>query len=317
MRLRLSLALWTPCAVCVGIACSTPDVAPSPIEPAHTKPQDAGAGDASTQDAAPPDDDAAVCTDCPDSGLDAAAATWIPATHALIDTAFQVDLAATGQQRLNSIDVVQNVGNMTLSGANHRGIAYLSHEWTSAGYTLFDFISVAEDGTDLAVTYLYCQGADLGYAYTESFLHPLDWEVTTGTCDAVMQSATVQADLPALTVRPTPIDTGITIAGTAITLNAGAGSVELAGKTWDLTPFNTVDCTDCPDGPWYELHCMLERDSEGCFGIVYLFPDQLDSVMLTGVVCLPSLETPSQSYNATWTGAVPPMLPLPPWRLSP
>jgi hypothetical protein len=320
MRLRASFALIVLVMLCVSIACSQSDDPSSPLDPDPAQRQEAGT-DASGEADAPADDmDAAsdahdARADGPDD--DAPSTAWLPATNGSLATDFQVDVAAIGEGRLDSVDIAGNRGSVVLSGAKHRGVAYLTHDWTSAGYTLVDFLSVAEDGTDLAVTYLYCEGADLGYAYTESFLHPLDWEVTTGTCDALMQSTVVQVELPALRAKPTPIDTGITISGTAITLAGGVGSVELTGKTWDLTAFNTVDCTDCPDGPWYELHTILERADEGCFGILYLFPDQPDSILLTGVVCLPSLDTASLSYDATWTGVVPAVLPVLPWRPHP
>jgi hypothetical protein len=306
----------------MALACSSSDERPSSL---------GSTGDASVNDAhhdadipdgsvetdvtdAGCEDCADACEDCEDGGTDANDAVWIPATEGSYPALFDLSAAGAGESRLDELLVSDNIASLTLVGAPHRGFAYTSHEWTAAGYTLFDVISIAEDGSDFAVTYLYCSGTELLYAYTESFLHPMDWETTTGSCDYLMESRDTPVDLPALNTVPTAIDTGVSIQGTGIDLGPLGGSIEVDGALWELIPFNTVDCTDCPDGPWYEVHSMLRKANEGCFGILYLYPDAPNQVELGYAICLPSLDQPYQMYDATWSGAVPAQLMTMPWR---
>jgi len=94
--------------------------------------------------------------------------------------------------------------------------------------------------------------------------------------------------------------------------------VKLDGETWSLVPFNTVDCTaDCPGGSWIELHSMLLRDQQGCFAILYLFPQSPDHVQLSYTLCLPSLERPTATYDADWSGTLPPKMTPMMWRPAP
>jgi hypothetical protein len=230
-----------------------------------------------------------------------------------------VDFTATsvtgnGTTRLGDVTVAANVADYTLLGVPHVGVAYQHHVW--AGYTLYDIVSVAEDGSNLAVTYLYCQGTDLPYAYTESFTLAMDYEVASGTCSGTETDTTVPVDFPALAVAPTAMDTGMTIAGADLQLGPTGGWIDLAGKTWELLPFNTVDCsTECPGGSWYELHSMLVRPAEACFTILYLHLADPGTVQLAYTLCLPTLDTTDGLYDAAWSGTIVPKLRgLPRWR---
>lgn len=242
----------------------------------------------------------------------------IPATMGQAQMGFTVAASGAGQKRLDALDIAQDTGTLTLEGSAHRGIAYQMHDWGQAGYVLYDVLSVAEDGSDLAVTYLYCQGTNLPYAYTESLVHPMDWETTAGTCEGTGTPMTAAADLPALSVTTQPLNTGISIQGSDLQLGAAGGNVVLGGKQWQLVPFNTVDCsTNCPGGSWYEIHTLLTADQQGCFAILYLFPDSPTYVQLSYTMCLPSLERPTATYQADWTGAVQPKLLPMMWRPAP
>lgn len=308
-------------------ACSSSDEKADPLGP--TLPQDAAAADAASTDAdattdtttdVMPDVDLPdACSDCPDAeaGPIDAGTPFLPASNGTFVTSFQLSSTGTGTVRVDDVSLTDNVGTVQLAGVEHRGVAYLSHEWTEAGYTLFDVISIAQDGSDFAVTYLYCQGTQLVNAYTESFTLSLDWENATGACDFVMQSFETQAVLPRLDAHPTVMDSGITVAGAQIALDENGGMVEVLGSSWELLPFETVDCTECPGGPWYEVHSMLHRPEAGCFGILYLFPDSPDEVMLANVLCLPGFEQPYQMYAASWSGSVPPETTGRRWRLPP
>ncbi len=259
-----------------------------------------------------------------------------------LEAAFSVDASGYGTDRLGGIEVAANLASLELSGVAHRGLAYQHHDWQSAGYVLFDLLTVAEDGSNLAVTYLYGQGDALPYAYTESFEHPMDWENTGGEVDWSEQPTTVQPDMPELVARPAPLDVGIDISGDALWLQDEAGGVLLGGVSYALLPFATVDCSDCPGGPWLEIHALLEeeerRETSGsplsrgtsgsplsrgacavgsngdgkgrgtsalaCFGIVYLFPNTPDYAQLSYGICLPDLSTPEGDFEVSWSGSL-------------
>jgi hypothetical protein len=220
--------------------------------------------------------------------------------------AFRVDAEGSGDDRVDSARVEENRVELILEGAPHRGLAYQHHDWQSAGYVLFDLITVAEDGSNLAVTYLYGQGDLLPYAYTESFLHPMDWESTSGSVAWSEQPTEVEPSIPALEARPDPTDLGVTIAGDALWLEGAAGGVTVDGVGYELLPFASVDCTDCPGGPWLELHSLLVEGADACFGIVYLFPEEPGYAQLSYGFCLGSLSTLEGSYEVDWSGSLPP-----------
>jgi hypothetical protein len=204
-----------------------------------------------------------ACTTDSDSKLDTDPPGDTSTPAASLETSFTVDASGSGDSRLQTVTVQDNLASLVLSGVSHRGVAYQHHDWQSTGYVLFDLLTVAEDGSNLAVTYLYGQDGQLPYAYTESFEHPMDWETTTGTVDWQETPTMVSPDIPELTGRPEPLDVGISINGDELWLEGDSGEILLEGQTYDLLPFATVDCTDCPGGPWLELHCLLDGVGSG------------------------------------------------------
>ncbi len=311
--MRSTTLLAFTAALC-ATACSSSDqrAAPSGLGGAHTGgTATAGTGAGGSSSGGAP---GGSCADCSGASAgqggsgasqDSGAAPWLPATSDTSQLPFKLNVAGSGTARLTSVHVTDNRVELLLLGAAHRGVVYTSHDWVAAGYTLYDVISIAEDGADLAVTYLYCVGTDLQYAYTESFQHALDWEPMSGTCDVLMGAYDTQVDLPALSALPGGFNSGISISGAGVEVNPLGGDLELSGSSWELTPFATVDCTDCPGGPWLEVHSLLRAANRGCFGILYLYPEDPMRVDFTNAICLPDLSQPAQSYSATWSGMVP------------
>jgi hypothetical protein len=223
-----------------------------------------------------------------------------PATSGALELSFSLDVSAEGRDRLSEVALATDVGGLALDGAAHAAVAYQDHDWESAGYHLYDLLSVAEDGTDLGVTYLYCDGEDVPYAYTESFDLPMDWESASGSCVGEQVETDASVELPALRVTPEAVPTGVTFEDGEM----AGGDVTLDGTTRTWIPFNTVDCTDCPGGPWYELHSLLVGDSEACFAIAYLFPDDPTFAQWEYGLCLPSLSRPAGVVEGSWSGAL-------------
>ena len=226
-----------------------------------------------------------------------------PASDSL-RTAFTLDATGMGSDRLAAVEVQGNVVELELSGVSHRGVAYQHHDWQSTGYVLFDLLTVAVDGSNLAVTYLYGQDGALPYVYTESFEHPMDWENSSGAVTWLDASTVVTPGIPELLARPQPTDVGITITGDELWLSGTSGGILLEDRSYELLPFATVDCTDCPGGPWLELHCLFVDEDRSCFGIVYLFPDEPGLAQLSYGLCLPDLQTPSDEFGVAWSGTL-------------
>jgi len=256
------------------------------------------------------------CPTAADSKLDTAPpGDTAPPDLPSLEAEFSVDASGYGTDRLGGIEVAANIVELELSGVAHRGLAYQHHDWQGTGYVLFDLLTVAADGSNLAVTYLYEQDGGLPYAYTESFDHSMDWETSGGTVDWAEEPTTVRPELPELVARPSPLDVGISIGGEQLWLEGSEGEITLAGATYELMPFATVDCTDCPGGPWLEIHALLGGDEQStrkschqsalaCFGIVYLFPNEPDYAQLSYGICLPSLETPEADFEVSWSGTL-------------
>jgi hypothetical protein len=226
-----------------------------------------------------------------------------PETEGTLANTFTLDAEGAGERRLDGVTLLDSAGTLTLSGRDHLAVAYQDHDWQSAGYHLYDVLSVAEDGSNLAITYLYCQGEDMPYAYTESFSHPMDWEVSEGVCTGRAQASDATVSLPALRALPPAFDPGVRIDGDDVSWDGERGQVTLGGVERALHPFNTVDCTDCPGGPWLEVHAMLVGD-DACFGILYLFPEEPSYVQVSYTMCLPTLARPEGTLSADWTGTV-------------
>ena len=97
--------------------------------------------------------------------------------------------------------------------------------------------------------------------------------------------------LEQLNSLPKPVRTGITITGSKISLspNGEAGWVIVNQVNNTLLPFNTVDCSDCGNGGWYELHSMISADStSACFVIAYLEFSDHSEVILDYGLCFPT-----------------------------
>lgn len=145
-----------------------------------------------------------------------------------------------------------------------------------------------------------CADDALPYIYTESFVHPMDWEASEGSCLDDRQEATLVPELPPLTTLPEVIETGITFPEGDLS----EGRIAVGGVSRDFLPFNLVDCSECAGGPWYELHAMLAGEDDACFAILYLFPEDPTFVQVEYGLCLPTLERLSEVVEAPWEGAL-------------
>jgi hypothetical protein len=256
---------------------------------------------APVNDHVPPDSagDSASSADTAGSD-DTGSAEWGPTSGNLANT-FTVDVSASGEDRLDALSLTSSVGTLSLLGEGHGAVAYGDQDWASAGYHLYDVLSVAQSGDSLALTYVYVEGSAVPYVYTEGYGVPVDWEYASGTAQGRSVPADAEVTLPALRALPPPMSTGIRVTGSDLTLDDTGGTMTLGGVTRSVHPMALVDCSDCPDGPWYEVHVVL-AGSDACFGILYLYPDDPSWVDLEYGLCLPTLERLDGALDASWTG---------------
>jgi hypothetical protein len=281
----------------------------------------------SADDSTPPDDSTAPDDSATndDSSSDSATTPGViaPATDGSFSVPFDVLVTGSGTPVVDAVSIEHDVGPVTLFGTTQSSVVWTEQEF--AGTTLLFTLSIAPDGQAINVTYFYCYGGTLGYVYIVGYGQPLAGAYTTGKCPQTSKPLDVAVRLPALTALPEPVAKGISIDGDELSLEGGAGTAELGGHTYDFTPFATVDCSKCATPGWYELHVLLHRAGEACYGVLYLFPDDPTRAQIAWTLCVPSLTQPDGKkgvdYDVTWSGSFPPdiapVAPPYPWHPPP
>jgi hypothetical protein len=226
-----------------------------------------------------------------------------PATVGTLTLPWALQADGAAPPRVPVVAVRENLAELAVDGAAHLGTAYLAHfEW--AGYDVYDILSVAADGSSLAVTYLYCRGDSLAWVWTLSYAQPLSVSpaLTGGGCASARHTQASQVSLPPLLALPPARRSGFTIAGADLHLADAVGGIVITGDLYNVYVLTVIDCSSCPGGPWYEVLCLFRRVGEAGFGILYLYPGSPDRVTLSHVLMLPGLTPRSQSYAAKWSG---------------
>ncbi len=227
-----------------------------------------------------------------------------PATSGRLSLPWRLQANGSAQQRVAAIDVRDNLAELLVDDAWHDGLAYQAH-FGYAGYDLYDVLSIAKDGSNLAVSYLYCEGRSLAWVWTLSYSQPLSpsLAVPGGACQSAPSSEPFEVRLPALMALPPPRRSGFTITGPQISLMDTGGAIVIGGSTYNADVLTVVDCSSCPGGSWYEVHCLFRRAGEAGFGILYLHRGARGFVQLEYTLMLPTLSRAAQLYDATWVGA--------------
>jgi len=237
----------------------------------------------------------------------------LPATAGSLDVEFALySISGQGTDVVGNIDINNGIGTIEFNGKNYISVAYANQIWYE---DLFDFIGIAEDSSDLAVFYTYSDDStnNLTNIYYESLNTPLGVEDCAGSVSFSSVTSTEKAKLPPLKATAYPVKTNFTISGSEINYSNNQGWLIMENQNYSVTVFSTVDCYDCGDPGWYELHSILvpvasNKDAivykSACFGIIYLtIGDNTDAELDWGF-CIPSLDTPSTSWLANWTGGL-------------
>jgi len=232
----------------------------------------------------------------------------VPPTSGNLNVGFHLGSASgKGSSMVGQFELANGTGQLNFHGKQYSVVAYQYQDWVSAGYFLYDLVGVSTDTTDLAVFYIYCnlQGSIIDSIWYESYDVRMNYESASGRVTDTVTPSSIHVTLPGLTLGPTPVRTGINIRGNSINFALTTGWSIFLGKRYNITVFNTVDCSSCGGDGWYELHSLLVPDeSDACFGIFYLMLGDHSSVVMDYGFCIPTLETPSPSFTAQWSGSL-------------
>jgi hypothetical protein len=173
-----------------------------------------------------------------------------------------------------------------------------------------DFEIIAAQDTRLIVAFITCTGPKLTYIFYESTDGIASGKelAASGSCAILEQSTTEVITLPAVAVAPPKLVSGFSITGAQISFDGThVGSAVVNGESFQLDPFNIVDCTACASPGWYELHSLLwdPAGKNACLGILYLEKNAPATVELAYDICLPSITMPLTAdqldFPASWT----------------
>jgi len=211
-------------------------------------------------------------------------------------------VSGSGTSPVGSVNVKENGGYIQLQGHNFYVLAYQSQRGFG-GYDLVDALAVRQDGGEVALFYLYCQGSRLTSVWHESYFMEAKSVSAAGSCAVGMSSLNSRAYFPAITALPPAFVSGFSISGSEVDLNGASGRIRAADGVWrTFTPFAKVDCTQCPGGSWYEVHGIFNNQPEdACFGILYLRLSNYHAVSLGWSLCLPELKRVDKVFSATWS----------------
>lgn len=199
-------------------------------------------------------------------------------------------------------------GGASTSTVSH--VAYQRIAWSDFDLVLFQAIGLS--GSDIHVTWVYCQNSRLLGAYHESAKLPLRWSPAAGAPPCHEQLTPPRAtdvELTGVDMPYPPLDKRMTFNGTTLRYDGtGPGQILLDGRMQVLLPFETVDCTrSCGGSPgWWESHVLVHDPAAGTvsFAILYAVPGAPDSVRLHYGIRLPSLSTfGGIRYTAEWGAA--------------
>lgn len=232
----------------------------------------------------------------------------VPTTDETKKLNFSFAATGAGSSRVGTITIDENQGQVVLDGKTLPVLSYLQQPWEP--YTLYQTLLVDDDAWYLM--WLYCVGDELRHIYFEGTNGTrLADEPASGSCAAMTESTSIPVALPATTLRIEP-NRAFEIVGERLSLGKdGRGMVQLGSKRYDLFPFEVVDCLDCADDGWLELHSVFTPPEGGAAGtmILYFYASKPTEIMGTYGLELPSLKDPVgiRNFAATWTYDPPPM----------
>jgi len=234
-------------------------------------------------------------------------AQLVPPTQGNLKLNFWLE-SSSGSSPAVTWSLTNNTGTLKLQGKTYDAVAYAFQQWGS-DLALIDVIGISTDSTDLAVIYLYCNTADSIYdVYTESFNILMSSQSASGQASYQSTSPiTVNVNLPSIKSMPPSRKNGITITSSNNDLvyygGQGYAVSSSTSTNYSITTFNVVDCSNCGQGGWYELHSFFYANPVGCFGILYLEFPSPNTVLLDWGMCFGSnAQLWQDQWTASWSG---------------
>jgi hypothetical protein len=219
----------------------------------------------------------------------------IQSSQKQLSAEYSASIEGTGSNLVGEMSISGNVGSIEVAGARLPTFIQENIPWTGMGYTLYQ--GLAFDETHFFVYWVYCQSGSISSVYIEGVDdQTLESENASGHCDSTVQDTSFEVSVPDIALKPIQPVQGFEIDGNQIYLSSasGLGIVDLPalGEKYLFTPFSRVDCSDCGNGGWQELHSMFwnESLSRVCFGIVYLQNQAPSEVSIDYSMCFPDLE---------------------------
>jgi hypothetical protein len=213
-------------------------------------------------------------------------------------------LQGQGTARIGSISIDHGWGQVELDGRMTAASSYVSVPFS--GFQLHQTLAVESDR--IWVLFFYCSDVDqsLSSVYYENTDGAAGaFEDSTGTCTDTGTTATLHAQFPAVELPPAALVPGFKVRGPSIQLDgASPGVIVLKGVSMDLLVFATVDCTDCGNPGWSELHSLIwdQASATLSFTIIYLLEDDFTDVQLAYSLTLPELTDPIEGFlPASWS----------------
>jgi hypothetical protein len=216
-----------------------------------------------------------------------------------------VDVHGSGTSGIGALEFVQSVGTCEIDGTTISAIIYDIVPWPSRGLTILNIVAPTPD--DLHVLFLYCSEDTLTDVWHESYADPLTSYRAQGEVAFGGRITAVRPRLERIATLPDSeqLVAGFVMEGTDIHYAGDVGSISILDSTYELRPFEMVDCSDCGgDGRsgWYELHSMIGTPGTDLgFGILYLFTDRQDRAYLNYYIHLgPVRLGESPTLTAEW-----------------
>jgi hypothetical protein len=230
------------------------------------------------------------------------------ASNGTLTPTFELTLSGTGSASIGQVSLVHNVGTLAYGGHDVPVVAFQTFTVPYSPDTVFVLLAV--DHSRWITAYAYCAGGELHRFWAETTDGKAGrFENATGSCTSASAAMPTPVHIDASELPPPTLSKGFTMTGSNLNYDGTTpGSATFAGATWTFYPYDFVDCSGgCGGTPNWELHALFTDAATGrtCVGALYLPTTVTNTVGLSNLFCLPTLEDPNHgtpvSFAATST----------------